>query len=60
MKTLFKMKDLISFGEYLLSKKRTDLISSNWDVGDSVTLEERLRQIYDADIQNWKYWNKIK
>lgn len=38
----FKLKDLVSFGEYLLSKKRKSTISCGSDMF-----------VYDADIENW-------
>ena len=39
----YKTKDLVSFGNYLLSPNRMDNIS-----------KENLRTVTDADIQNWK------
>jgi len=57
MVTYFNESDLVSFGEYLLSKERTDLILSNYKEGDSVSKEERLSQVYHADIENWRFKN---
>lgn len=60
MKVYYEEKDLVTFGEYLLSKKRNDLIASNWKDGDSVSLAERQSQIYHADLENWKHEQKEK
>jgi hypothetical protein len=35
-------------------RERTNWIKDNHAEEDSVIVEERLRQIYDADIQNFK------
>lgn len=59
MKIYYEEKDMVTFGEYLLSKQRTDLISSNRE-GDSIPLEDRLRQIYHADFENWKHLEQKK
>lgn len=54
MKIYYEEKDMVSFGEYLLSKKRTDLIlSRESDLSD----EERLKSVYHADLENWKHLN---
>lgn len=45
------MNDLVSFGNYLLSEEREQSVRSNPELADSV--EERLRQVSDADIANW-------
>lgn len=47
-------KDLISFGEYLLSEKRTDSIWNNTIYSTNELVEERLAQVLDADLENWK------
>lgn len=54
MKVYYDEHDLVTFGEYLLSEERAKRIESNWDSGDSVSLEERKSQIYHADLENWK------
>ncbi len=51
-------KDLVSFGKYLLSLERTERITSNHDAGDSVSLSERLSEVYHADLENWKAQQK--
>lgn len=49
----FSEKDLISFGLYLLSKDREDLMSSHPEFS-SDTIEDRKRRVYDSDLSNWK------
>jgi hypothetical protein len=53
-------KDLVSFGEYLLSKKRNDSIAANWSESDNIPLAERQSQIYHADLENWKHEQSLK
>jgi hypothetical protein len=53
MVTYFNKKDLVKFGEYLLSKERTDRILSNYDENDNIPKEERLREVYHADVENF-------
>lgn len=53
MVTTFNRGDLVSFGKYLLSQERTNLITSNHKEGDPVPLEERLMEVYHADVENW-------
>ena len=54
MVTTFNSKDMVRFGEYLLSTKRTNLIKSNHSKEDNISLEERLKEVYHADFENWK------
>ena len=54
MVTTYNGKDMVQFGKYFLSKKRTELITSNYQKGDSISLEERLQEVYHADFENWK------
>lgn len=49
-------RQLVSFGEYLLSDERVKRIVENTQEGESVY--GRLQQIYHADLENWK--NKIE
>jgi len=44
MITYYNKKDLVSFGNYLLSKERTETI---WT-------DHEQDQVYHADIENWK------
>lgn len=43
--------DLVSFGNYLLSKERRERFESHPE--PTGTIEERLSQVHDADIANW-------
>ena len=54
MEEQFSLTELVKFGQYVLSEERVNWIKENHAEEDSVTVEERLRQIYDADIQNFK------
>jgi hypothetical protein len=64
---LFTDKDMVSFGKYLLSKKRMDLIkgSQTIDVDNDVmdkfnhpeTFLERFQSVSHADFENWKSLN---
>lgn len=54
MVTTFNSKDMVRFGEYLLSEKRTNSIKSHHKKEDNIPLEERLREVYHADFENWK------
>ena len=49
MVTYFNKKDLIGFGEYLLSEKRRELFKQNGKEG----LKERLAQVHHADVENY-------
>ena len=55
MVTFFTEEDLISFGNYLLSKERWESIVRNPDFPNDETLDERLREVHHSDIENWKY-----
>lgn len=56
MPNLFTEDQLVSFGNYLLSDKRQDLINSlpNTSIEDRVEAEIR---VSDADVANWKGGN---
>lgn len=59
MVTYFNKKDLVNFGQYLLSEKRTERIKENYQEGfDNISFEERLNEVYDSDIEN--FLQKIK
>lgn len=53
MVTYFNKKDLINFGYFLLSEKRTNGIKQNYDKEDNILLEARLREVYHADVENF-------
>lgn len=58
MVVYFNKKDLVKFGEYLLSEERTKKFAEIWNEGDNITFEERLRTVYHADVEN--FLNKIR
>lgn len=53
MVTYFNKKDLVEFGRYLLSEERTNRISQNYNPNDNISLQERLREVYHADVENF-------
>lgn len=58
MVTTFNKKDMVSFGKYLLSDKRTELIKETYREGDSIPLGERLTEVYSQEISNWSVINE--
>lgn len=56
MVTYFNRKDLVSFGEYLLSDRRRQLylaIDKYEPLMNLEPAEERLKTVSHADMQNW-------
>lgn len=53
MVTYFNRKDLVRFGQYLLSEKRTKSIVENYEELDNIPLEERLKEVYHSDLENF-------
>jgi hypothetical protein len=53
MVTYFNKKDLVRFGEYLLSEQRTKRIKDGYSQNDNISLEERLSNVYHADLENF-------
>ena len=51
--TQFSKKDLIDFGNYLLSDKRIQLVRDHPEKLDNALLKERLREVSHADFENW-------
>lgn len=51
MKIYYEESDLVSFGEYLLSQERSELIKENVR---QINVKERLEEVYHADLENWK------
>ena len=49
----FNKKDLVKFGEYLLSEKRTKSIIDNHPDEDNNLIDERLKKVYHSDIENF-------
>jgi hypothetical protein len=57
-------KNLISFGTYLLSENRTVKIKNSYNQDlleneNAYPLNERLKVVHDADVQNWIDSKKI-
>lgn len=53
MVTYFNKKDLVKFGEYLLSEERTNKIKEDYSEEDNISFEERLKTVYHADLENF-------
>lgn len=70
MVTYFNQKDLIEFGQYLLSSERQDRIIRSFQaeldaknegtLNEPVPAEERLGRVHHADIDNWLYTKATK
>ncbi len=60
MVTYFNEKDLVNFGEYLLSEKRTNSVKAGYNKNDNISLAERLKGVYQTDIDNFKENERIK
>lgn len=55
MITFYTEADLVSFGKYLLSKERElSLRETNKVNPNAEPYEERCREVYHADLCNWK------
>lgn len=54
MTVFYDEKDLVSFGNYLLSEERRETLKSNPNFPDGELLEERLSDVHHADFENWK------
>lgn len=53
-------EQLVSFGNFILSDYRTNLIKAMGDVNpDNSLFEERVKEVSHADIKNWQFLNKI-
>lgn len=53
METKYTEKELVSFGNYLLSPHRIQSLMEHPDFEEEL-LAERLEQVSDADLENWK------
>lgn len=59
MVTYFYKKDLVSFGTYLMSKKRRDRFDEAYKesirngANNPLSTDERLKLVNHADIENW-------
>lgn len=52
-------KELVEFGNYVLSRERMESILVDLKSEDSDYISERLSTVYDADIRNWEDTSKI-
>lgn len=54
-KSYFTLKEMVSFGEYLLSEQRERRLRETNEINPMISpYEDRFRHVYDADIANWK------
>lgn len=54
MVTYFNKKDLIAFGNYVLSQERAKRLQENPQEGeDPVPYEDRKTGVHHADVENW-------
>lgn len=54
-KKKYTEKDLVKFGEYLLSEERENRIRQTVkEHPNSLPYKESKRNVYDADVANWK------
>ena len=50
----FTEEDLVSFGEYMVSPQRRQLIKDRPNP-NGISLEEKLAIVHDIDLTNWAY-----
>jgi len=60
MVTYFNKTDMISFAEYMVSEERTQRIINHPEAATMAPVEDRLKQVHNADFQNWMEWNERK
>jgi tRNA A22 N-methylase len=48
----FTEKQLVAFGNYLLSDERNEMIEKHPELKD--TVEQRKKEVSHADVENWK------
>lgn len=48
-RSYFTKSDLVSFGNFMVSDKRTESVKL-WEKGDP---EDNLKNVHDSDIANW-------
>jgi len=53
MVTYYNGKDLVSFGTFLLSDERKERIINHPEAASMPPVEERLKMVHHADIENW-------
>lgn len=54
MSESYSEKELTEFGEYLLSDERRKYFEDTYKDDDEIGLEERLKQVYHRDFEEWK------
>lgn len=52
IKHRFSIKELIAFGNYLLSNERNEMIEKHPELKEIV--EQRKKEVSHADVENWK------
>lgn len=58
MITYFTEEDMFTFGQYLLSDVRTNAVKESCKEDENI--ENKLKNIYKADFENWAYLNKLE
>jgi len=56
----FTKEDIISFGQYMVSEERTQNIINHPNAANMAPVEDRLKQVHDADYANWLIWKENK
>lgn len=59
MVTFYSRKDLVSFGNYLLSEERREAFKQHPEYPNGEQLEERLSQVHHADFENWEHLQSL-
>ena len=54
MVTYYNKKDLISFGQYLLSQERIGRFKNNPNFPNDKLIAERMGEVHHSDVENWK------
>ena len=60
MVVYFNKTDMISFAEFMVSEERTQNIINHPNASTMAPVADRLKQVHDADYQNWLEWKEIK
>ena len=60
MVVYFNKTDMISFAEFMVSEERTQNIINHPNASTMAPVVDRLRQVHDADYQNWLDWKERK
>jgi len=54
----FTEEDLITFGEYMVSPQRTQIVRDQPNP-DGIEFKKRLAQVYESDLTNWAYLSNM-